>query len=227
MTGVFDSGRGGLYALSHLRRLKPMEDIIFFADEANAPYGTKSESELTELVSADIERLLSAGARRVLIACCTASTVYERLDARLRELSLPIIEPTAERAVKSSRSHRIGVLSTEATKRSLAFVRAVKKFCPEAEVLSVSAPELVSLAEGGAEDGALTAKEKKIIEKTISPVKDFGADTLILGCTHFAYFEREIENILGVEIVNSAKVGAEEMAKITSGEGVGATVYIS
>lgn len=227
MIGVFDSGRGGLYALGELRRLKPMADIIFFADEANAPYGTKSEGELLALVSADIEKLTAAGAQRVLIACCTASTVYEKLPERLRAVSVPIIEPAAERAVKISRNGRIVVLSTEATKRSLAFDRALKSLMPGADVLSVAAPMLVTLAERGACDGALTIKDEKLIEKIISPIKDFGADTLILGCTHFAYFEREMENILGIPTVNSALVGAEEMAKITSEEGVGATVYVN
>ena len=227
MTGIFDSGRGGLFALDELRRLKPQVDIVFFADESNAPYGTKSEDELTLLVKRDIEMLLASGAERVLIACCTASTVYERLPENLRKASLPIVKPTAKRAALQSKTGKIGILSTEATKRSLAFVKAIREYEPTAATLSVAAPELVTLAESGAEDGFLTRKERKIIEKAVSPFKTSEVDTLILGCTHFAYFEREIKNILGVSVVNSAAVGAEEMAKITSGDGVGATVYLS
>lgn len=205
MIGVFDSGAGGRFALAELRRLCKNEDIIFFADEKNAPYGTKSESELIRLAESAILKLKRAGAERILIACCTASTVWDKLSSACREISVPIIEPVAERARAITRGGRIGVLSTEATRRSGAFAKRI----PGA--LCRSAPELVTLAEMGARDGNLTDKQRQTLKNILSPFADGRIDTLVLGCTHFAYFEREIENILGIPTVNSARVAAEYM----------------
>lgn len=220
MIGVFDSGAGGRFALAELRRLRKKVDIAFLADEKNAPYGSKSESELVALVTDDIRKLRDAGADKILVACCTASTVWNKLSEEAREGVMPIISSVAKRALEISRGGRIGVLSTEATRKSGAFVKKI----PQA--VCYSAPELVSMAESGARDGNMTPEQKMILKKTLTPFFDSNIDTLILGCTHFAYFEGEIENILGVKTVNSARVAAEEFAKEVSDEGNGMTHYI-
>ena len=225
MIGVFDSGAGGRFALAELRRLCDRIDTVFYADEKNAPYGSKSEDELSELLSHGIERLLSAGADRVLIACCTASAVHQRLHEKYRAVALPIIEPTARRAAELTRGGRIGVLSTEATRRSGAFAKSILALgLPEP--VCVSAPELVTLAELGAEDGNLNENQKRIIYRAVAPLISSGVDAVVLGCTHFAYFEREITDILGVPAVNSARVGAEYMAADIKNEGRGAEIYL-
>ena len=118
---------------------------------------------------------------------------------------------------------RIGVLSTEATKKSGAFVRAIGKISPECEVFSLSAPELVSLAESGAADGRLTDGERKIIEKNIRPFQTCGIDTLILGCTHFSSVEFIIRSILPeIKVVSPAYLGAKEMVQSLSRLGINA-----
>lgn len=221
MIGVFDSGAGGRFALRELRRLRGDIDIAFLADEENAPYGERSEGELIRLVQNDIKRLRSVGADKILIACCTASTVWDKLGAEYRRDTYPIIAPVARRALSVSRGGRIGVISTEATKRSGAFQRLI----PDA--LCHAAPELVTLAESGACDGNLTESQRNIIKKAVEPFSDCDVDTLILGCTHFAYFEREIESILGIPTVNSARVAAREMAKRVENEGSGKTVWLT
>ena len=213
MIGIFDSGAGGLFALAELRRLSPTADIVFLADEKNAPYGTKTRAELKGLVSADIEALASEGCEKILMACCTASTVWELLTDREREISLPIIEPTAEEALRISKNKRIGILSTEATKKSGAFVTEILKREPSAVLTCFSAGELVSLAEGGEADGALSGHGLLTVKKCVSGFVGSGIDTLILGCTHFAYFENTIKDILRVGVVNSARVGAHSVLK--------------
>ena len=80
MIGVFDSGVGGYCAFRELRRLLPREDMVYLADRKNAPYGTKSEDEIIAFTKANIKRLREIGARKILIACCTASSVYNSLD---------------------------------------------------------------------------------------------------------------------------------------------------
>ena len=213
MIGIFDSGAGGLCSLAELRRLSPRADIVYLADRKNAPYGTKSREELTELVKCDIERLLHEGCDRVLMACCTASTVYELLPDEYRAVSVPIIEPTARESVMLSKSKRIGILSTEATKKSGAFVEKILKYEPTAVTVCASAPELVALAESGERDGALSESGLLTVKKSVSAFAGSGIDTLILGCTHFAYFENTIKDVLRIGMVNSALVGAWEMQK--------------
>ena len=165
MTGIFDSGAGGLTALYELRRLCPSEDIIFLADRKNAPYGPRSKGELEKIVRANVERLLDLGADRVLMACCTASTVYVSLPEELRRRCIEIITPAARVAAEISRG-RVGVISTEATYKSLSFPRAISKIRGDISVISAYSPELVELVEGGCRDGCVTEREEKIIYRS-------------------------------------------------------------
>ena len=226
MIGVFDSGAGGLFALAELRRLSPNADITFFADTENAPYGTKTDDELCRLVASDVERLSDFGCEKILMACCTASSVYKLLSNRQREISVPIIEPTVKEALMVSKNKKIGIISTAATRKSRAFVEEILKHEPSADTVSVEAPELVSLAESGERDGALSLCGIKAIEKSVSIFRSTDIDTLILGCTHFAYFENKIKEILNVSVVNSARVGAAVMKEHANG-GSGRTYYLS
>ncbi len=109
MIGVFDSGAGGLFALAELRSLSPSADIVCFADRKNAPYGTKKKDELISLVTSGIDTLLAEGCSEVLMACCTASTVWELLPMRQRAVSVPIIVPTAEESLRLSKNKKIGI----------------------------------------------------------------------------------------------------------------------
>jgi glutamate racemase len=178
MIGVFDSGVGGLTAFYRLRELKPDADLCYLADRENAPYGTKSEEHILSLVRRDIERLGDAGVDEgILIACCTASTVYDSLTYAERSICLPIIKLAAERAIRLSASGRIGVISTEATHRSGAFVKEINKSGKEA--ISLPMQRLVSLVEGGASDGRITPLQKQIIKEELSPLFFSDIDVLI------------------------------------------------
>lgn len=227
MVGIFDSGKGGCFALGEFRRMRPQVNACFLADKENAPYGIKNEKELVRLVIRDIERLLFAGARISLMACCTASTVYDLLPNEYKRVAIPIIKPTSMRAVCESKNMRIGVICTSATAKSNAFEREILKQCKGAQVVTVPCGELVTLVEGGAADGCLLEQHKKIIEKALLPLRDSRVDTLILGCTHFAGLEREIQNITGNTVINSARVGAELLASRATESEEGVTVYLS
>ena len=208
MVGIFDSGLGGVFSLFEFRRLCPSVPVCFYADKSNSPYGEKSEEQILRLTSDGIEMLMKMGASRVLMACCTASTVHHLLPTELREYSIPIIEPAASEAAAVLSGGRIGVISTEATKRSGAFLKAIERISPGAEVICEKAPELVRLAEAYEFGERLTENGKKIIENAIAPFREQKIDALILGCTHFAYFEREIKDMIRLPIINSARVGA-------------------
>ena len=226
MIGVFDSGAGGLFAAETLRSLRPKIDIAFFADRENAPFGIKNKREIVDITARGIDKLLNFGAEKVLIACCTASTVFDMLPEDIKEVSVPIIQSVSQAAADITKNRKIGILSTEATLKSGSFPKEILKILPTAQVVSYASRALVSLADAGESDGKLGEDGKKIIMKEISPFLDSGIDTLVLGCTHFAAFETEIGNRLGVSIVNSAKAGARAIAENTADIGCGNTVYL-
>lgn len=227
MIGVFDSGRGGITAVRELRSLLPREDICFFADRKNCPYGTKSPSTITKLVTRDIEILRSLGADKILIACCTASTVFPLLPNDLQKNTYPIIAPTASAAARVTKNGKIGVIATEATVASGAFRRELMPLDRVREVTELATQNLVFLVESGASDGRLTDTERRELYLTLEPLKKQEIDTLILGCTHFPHLENEIKKALpGVSIISSSREGAAKIANGISECGRGRTVYL-
>ena len=214
MIGVFDSGTGGILALRELRRLMPREATCLYIDSANAPYGTKDEGELLRLVKLDIERLRCAGADKILMACCTASTVYDLLSDEEKSIATPIIAPAARRAVEITKRGKIGVIATERTVSSHAFKNAILKERTDVCVTELAAQELVSLVEGGAFDANITESERELLQNTLAPLCYADIDTIVLGCTHFPALSGEISKILNnVKIVSSTYEGALEISK--------------
>ena len=226
MIGVFDSGVGGLTALCELRKIAPNVNICFLADRKNAPYGTKKKEEIVKFTRSNIKRLRNMGVDKILMACCTASTVYQELSIEEKRLCVPIIEPAARRALTISKNKRIGVIATERTVKEEAFKRAILKSEPSAYVFELQAQKFVSLVESGARDFILTSDEIKEIESILLPIKSRDIDTLILGCTHFPHIKHKIEEILGIPTVNPSLEGALEIAKHTELSEDGRTIYL-
>lgn len=226
MIGVFDSGVGGLTALAELRRLLPRTDMIYLADREHAPYGTKSEEEILSLAESCIKRLITAGAEKILIACCTASTLHSRLTEGARGITTPIIAPAARAAQRVSRG-KIAVIATEATVRSHAFRRELLAI-GECEVTEHPAQELVAMVESGASDERpLTSEEKSKLSRLLEPIEASRADTLILGCTHFPHLRGHIAAMLPeVKLISPSREGALEIARSTEDRGDGKTVFL-
>ncbi len=226
MTGIFDSGVGGLNTLFALRRAYPKMDIALYMDKKNAPFGNKTKAELIRIVNDGILKLKDMGAARVLLGCCTASTVYELLPYGTRKYALPIIEPTARAAAEATGNKRIALLATERTVRSGAFLRAVRAIYADARLLSLSAGELVSFIEAGASDAYVPRElwERLLIYK--ERIEDFSADTLILGCTHFPSLYYTFKHLLpSVNVISSAEAGALSVENEETGSSK--TIYIS
>jgi glutamate racemase len=210
MTGIFDSGSGGLFAARILKRLVPDEKLMLLCDRENAPYGTRKRSEIIRLAESNVKRLHAAGCERILIACCTASAVHKSLAENLGKISIPILIPTAERAAGATRSGRVAVIATEATVRSHLFGESLASCGVESTELA--AQELVRMVDDG--KGRLGEDSRAYLGNLARKIKDTGADTLVLGCTHFhaaraalegAFYELKKE----IYIVSSAEVGAE------------------
>lgn len=210
MLGVFDSGRGGVNTVRELIGLSGSEDVLLFCDRRNAPFGTKTKEEITEITEQGVERLLEMGARQVLIGCCTASSVHESLSDYVKGLSFPIIETSVLRALECGQ--RIAVLATDASVRSHRFSKEIEE---RGGVVTgeISGQYLVSAVESGECDGKISRITKKYIETLAENVRKQKADALILGCTHFPSFEKEFKKRLsGVAVISSARAGAEGLA---------------
>ncbi len=211
MLGVFDSGRGGLSALSQLRSILPDADITYLADTPHLPYGNKSAEELIPLIEHAILHLYDHGCERVLIACVTASSLYSRLSATAQRIAYPIIPAVAQTAVRTSRG-RIGIVATARTIREGMLCRALLD--TGLSPVSISVGEgLVELVEAGRTDEH-DAEALVTVWRTLAPHLAARIDTLVLGCTHYpaltALFRRFLPDT--VALVPSGEVGARAFA---------------
>lgn len=212
MIGLFDSGRGGHNTLLHLRSLYPKEDIVLLTDRKNSPYGTKSEDELVKITRENISTLLSLGARKVLIGCCTASGVWQR-NAHKMGLDTDkvegIIAHTVSEAKRWSNKGKISVIATEASVCSHTF----PSVCEGGKIFELATQPLVAMIDAGLSDGNIQEGDRTMIAQLLSPLKECGADVLILGCTHFGALLGCISDIVRpfgiLKVIDSARAGAK------------------
>ncbi len=202
--GVFDSGIGGLTVLRALRRALPHENLIYFGDTANVPYGGKSKTAVTRLALNVARFLESQHVKLIVVACNTASA--QALPALRKQLSVPVlgvIDPGADCAVAATRNHKIAVLGTQGTVESRAYVKAIAKRNKQATVFQQACPLFVPLAEEGF---ANSPAAELIARAYLKSVQASHADTVILGCTHYPILKDLLARILGprVTLVNPA-----------------------
>ena len=202
MTGVLDSGVGGLFVLKELIQQFPGERFIYLADTKNFPYGQKSSEELKHLVKNSINHLVSKGASQVVVACNTACSVLNNQQqadkpSSGRVLVYGIIRPALLQAQKMSKIRRVGVLATELTTRSEVFLTQAEKCVPGLQVQVQASPglaagveqHLLQIINPGFED---TRAEQKLRECLIKPLEALvkgGVDVIIPGCTHYLYLK--------------------------------------
>jgi glutamate racemase len=204
MIGVFDSGIGGLTVVRALMQCLPEYDILYFGDTARTPYGSKSPSTVVKYAVENTEFLLSKGARAIVLACNTASSVAPAMLRQRYEIPFfEVISPAAEMAVQSSRTGRIGIIGTRATVASGVYEKIIERLRPECRVFTRACPLLVPLVEEGWLKKPETAM---IVKKYLRPLKDRQIDTLILGCTHYPLLMNLIQAKIGrrVRVVDSS-----------------------
>ena len=196
---VIDSGMGGITVLRKLYKLMPDENYIYFGDSANAPYGIKSKEEIRQLTVDGVEMLMEMGAKAVVIACNTATSAAA---AVLREKypDFPIIglEPAVKPAALSMEQPIVLVLATPLTLKEEKYLKLVERFEGEAEFIPLPAPELVRFIESGTLD---SKEEIEYLETILAPYADNKVDAVVLGCTHFPFARKQIQRILGDEVL--------------------------
>ena len=206
--GIFDSGVGGLTVARAILDQLPNESTLYIGDTARGPYGPRPLAEVREFALEILDYLVDQGVKAIVIACNTASAAMLR-DARER-YSVPVIEviqPAVRRAVAATRTGRIGVIGTQATVDSKAYLDAFAA-APHLEITSVACPQFVEFVERGETSGdAIT----KVARDYLAPVMKADVDTLVLGCTHYPLLTGVISYVMGNEV--SLVSSAEETAK--------------
>ena len=203
--GAFDSGLGGLSIIEELRRTLPHEDIIYYADNGNCPYGGRPYEWLRARVVYITQFLIEQGAKAIVVACNTASAAgLEHLRAIY---SVPIVGlvPAVKPAVAATRTGTVGVLATPATMKGQLLADVIERFAEPAgvEVVTVAPEGLVEAVERG---DLATPQTREVVERALEPMLSRGVDAIVLGCTHYPFLTPIIEEIAGpgVQVIDSS-----------------------
>jgi glutamate racemase len=220
---MFDSGVGGLTVLHECLVSLPQEDFLYLGDTAMFPYGDKDPAWLRERIRRIAELLLDRGAKLLVIACNTATSVGEDVA---REVAgergvevVPVVEPQAEIAAAITANARIGVLATPNTVESGAYRRALEAIGRGLDVIEVEAPDLAPFIQ----EGSLFDEDTMAMARAYcGPLREAEVDTLILGCTHYPLVAPMLQRILGrdVRLVSGGHAVAAAVQRTLEGAGL-------
>jgi glutamate racemase len=195
--GVFDSGIGGISVLRAIHGSLPDADLLYVADTRNAPYGSLQSEQIRQRAKRITEFLFREGADAVVLACNTATAAAVHSLRRIYASPLVGMEPAIKPAVSSTRSGRIGVLATRVTLESERFRELACRWSGGAELLPQPCPDLVREVERGNWEGA---EIRSLLASYIDPLLTKGADTLVLGCTHYHFLRPLLIQLAGSDI---------------------------
>jgi len=217
--GVFDSGIGGLTAVRELFRQLPNESVVYFGDTARLPYGNKSKETVTRFSLEITSFLVRQNVKCVLVACNTASS--HALDALRARYELPVIgviEPAAKAAAAASPRGLVGVVGTLATVGSGAYLEAMQRLQPQANVIARACPLFVPLVEEGWLDHPVT---RLVAEEYLAELRAANLDSLILGCTHYPLLAPLLAELMGpaVRLIDSGAEAARATAQLLAERG--------
>ncbi len=211
--GIFDSGVGGLTVLKEIRGRLPREPTIYVADLLHFPYGPRYQDEVRGFAVDIIRYLETRDVKLVVIACNTATAAA--LNYARERFEVPVvgvISPGAQAAVEATRNNRIGVISTEGTMRSQEYLHAIKEIDPTVAVYQKACPELVDIVESGEAD---STSAERVLRQDLREIVELGADTLVLGCTHYPLLRPAIERVYSgsFQLIDSATTTAGKVER--------------
>ena len=210
--GVLDSGLGGISVLRELVKLMPGEDFIYYGDSANAPYGTRTPEEVIDLTKKDVEFLLERGAKAIVVACNTATSVaIKELRAAYEEV-LPVIgiEPALKPAVKAKEHSKVVVMATPMTLSQTKFNSMMRIYEDDANIIKMPCPGLVEYIESGVLEGPVL---DAYLEKQFAPYDKAEIDAVVLGCTHYPLIREVIQKHLPGVFVYDGGFGTAKQTK--------------
>lgn len=213
--GVFDSGLGGLTAVKELRTILPNERIVYFGDTGRVPYGTRSVKTIEKYAAQDIRFLSSMDIKLVIAACGTVSSVAPHIGMVMALPFIGVVNPASKAAAAATKNGRVGVIGTTATIKSGAYDKALHTLNPDIQVFSRDCPLFVPLVENG-----WFRKDDEVARiaarRYLTPLREQGIDTLILGCTHFPLLWDVIHEAMGegVTLINTGCEAAHTAAAL-------------
>ena len=212
--GIFDSGIGGISIATEINQLLPNENIIYFADSKNAPYGNKTKKQIQQLAHKNTEKLISTyNAKLIVVACNTATT--NAIKELRNNYNIPFIgiEPAIKPAALKTRNNKIGILATKGTLASKLFAETTKKFISkEIELVQVEGKNIVEAIE---ENKHLGKDFTNHLYKQLKPFKDKNIDSLVLGCTHYPFIRNNIQELLpNTHIIDSGFAVARQTRNV-------------
>lgn len=219
MIGIFDSGSGGLSVLREIIKLLPEESYVYYADNANCPYGEKSLPFIQDRSRAITEFLLSRGARIIVVACNTATAAAITTLRNEYPVRFIGMEPAVKPAALSSQTGVIGVLATAGTLKGSKYLTTKGIYEDDVRIVEHVGQGFVELVEAGILDGPVA---EETVRRSLRPLLDAGADRIVLGCTHYPFLRNVIQRVAGpdVRIIDPAPAVARHLVDVMREEGL-------
>ena len=219
---MFDSGFGGLTVARAVIDLLPHEDLVYLGDTGRYPYGPRPLEEVARFAHQISEELVERrGVKLLVVGCNTASAAA--LDSLRDRFDVPVIgviEPGVTALVQATRTGRVGVIGTVGTINSGAYQRAVAAESSVTELVALACPGFVEFVERGEFD---SEQVHVLAQALLDPAKEAKIDALLLGCTHYPYLARTLNDVMGrdVVLVSSADETAFEVRRVLTDLGAG------
>ena len=216
--GVMDSGVGGLSVLREMLKRLPGEDYVYYSDNAWCPYGEKSPEFIIERCRSITDLMLERGAEAMVLACNTATAAA--ISSLRAEYDIPFVgmEPAIKPAVQSTRSGVVGVLATSGTLKGAKYLDTRERYAENVKVVENVGRGFVELVESGTVRGK---RAEDVVRASLQPLLDQGADTIVLGCTHYPFLLDTMRSIAGpgVEFIDPAPAVARHLEEVLEKNG--------
>ena len=218
--GIFDSGSGGLSVYRELVKLLPREKYIYFSDNAHCPYGEKTAEFIRDRARTVTDVLLGMGADIIVVACNTATAAaIATLRAEYPKVPFIGMEPAVKPAALGTRTGVIGVLATAGTLKGSKYLTTRGRFEDDVRIVEHVGKGFVELVENGILDGP---EAESTVKESLQPLLSQGADTIVLGCTHYPFLRPVIERIAGpgVQVIDPAPAVARQTLRVLEEKGI-------
>jgi len=211
--GIFDSGIGGLSVWREIARQLPHEDTLYFADQIHIPYGPRSLEEIRSFSETITRFLLARDCKLIAVACNAASAAaLKHLRVTFPDVPFVGMEPAVKPAAETTHTGVVGVLATPATFQGELFASVVERFANGVKLIKQVCPGLVEQVEAGRLD---TPDTLAMLDRFLAPIRTGGADTIVLGCTHYPFVIESIRQLApGVNVIDPAPAIARQVDRV-------------
>ena len=224
MIGIFDSGVGGLSVFREIRKVLPEQSYIYYSDNAHCPYGEKGRDYIIDRARHITQFLLEKGCEIIVVACNTATAAA---ISTLRE-EFPVkfigMEPAIKPAAKSTRTGIVGVLATAGTLKASKYLDTREKWAQNVKIVEHIGQGFVELVENGNINGP---QAEQTVSTSLVPLLEAGADTIVLGCTHYPFLIGTIQKIAtetfperDIKVIDPAPAVAKHLLEVMQEEGI-------